>query len=145
MAMDGYGETTTTDDTCAAWCCIENTHYIFKGIYVVLLCVFTIIFTRAYYARKECRIYHKFFIFFSTCASCPFLDDDEFDTNRLATAPRPGTSLRTATAHDHKMGKPGARPRTATGRALTGMVCISVFFCAYLKLYIQNHVNNLFF
>lgn len=53
-------------------------------------------------------------------------EDDEFDTNRLATAPRPGTSLRTATAHDQKMGNSGGRPRTATGRPLTGMVSLSM-------------------
>lgn len=50
-------------------------------------------------------------------------EDDDFDTNRLATAPRLGTTMRTAATTDPRGRKTaGARPRTTTGRALTGMV-----------------------
>lgn len=56
------------------------------------------------------------FFFFSN------IENDEFDTNRLATAPRPGTTLHTAAINETKMGKNGGRPRTSTGRPLTGMV-----------------------
>lgn len=51
-------------------------------------------------------------------------DDDDLDTNRLATAPRLGTTMRSAAAAANQRGRTTAstRPRTTTGRALTGMV-----------------------
>lgn len=49
-------------------------------------------------------------------------DDDDLDTNRLATAPRMGTSLRTAATAQSNQPLSSARPRTSTGRPLTGMV-----------------------
>lgn len=55
-------------------------------------------------------------------------EDDDFNTNRLATAPRLGTTMRTAAVPNPRIGTSNARPRTTTGRALTGMV-------------IRRHVN----
>jgi hypothetical protein len=43
------------------------------------------------------------------------------DTEILATAPKPGTSLRTATAIKAGQKTASSRPRTSTGRPLTGM------------------------
>jgi len=47
--------------------------------------------------------------------------DDPLDTEILAAAPKPGTSLRTATAIKAGQKTASSRPRTATGRPLTGM------------------------
>ncbi|XP_044754057.1 tetratricopeptide repeat protein 8 isoform X2 [Coccinella septempunctata] len=51
------------------------------------------------------------------------LESDIFDTNIVATAPRPGTSLKTSVASTSSNNLPfSARPRTSTGRPLTGIV-----------------------
>lgn len=47
--------------------------------------------------------------------------DDPMDTEILATAPKPGTSLRTATAIKAGQRTASSRPRTSTGRPLTGI------------------------
>ncbi|CRL00603.1 CLUMA_CG013863, isoform A [Clunio marinus] len=47
--------------------------------------------------------------------------DDPMDTEILATAPKPGTSLRTATAIKAGQRTASSRPRTSTGRPLTGV------------------------
>lgn len=47
--------------------------------------------------------------------------DDPMDTEILATAPMPGTSLRTATAIKAAQRTASSRPRTSTGRPLTGV------------------------
>jgi tetratricopeptide repeat protein 8 len=47
--------------------------------------------------------------------------DDPLDTEILATAPKPGTSLRTATAIKSGQKTASTRPRTSTGRPLTGL------------------------
>ncbi|KAK9878133.1 hypothetical protein WA026_021149 [Henosepilachna vigintioctopunctata] len=49
------------------------------------------------------------------------LESDFFDTNIVATAPRPGTSLKTALPSTSAVPF-SARPRTSTGRPLTGVV-----------------------
>lgn len=50
-------------------------------------------------------------------------EDYDLDTNRLATAPRAGTSMRTpATAKLSSHEEGHVRPRTSSGRPLTGMV-----------------------
>lgn len=46
--------------------------------------------------------------------------DDPMETEILATAPKPGTSLRTATAIKAGQSTASSRPRTSTGRPLTG-------------------------
>lgn len=50
--------------------------------------------------------------------------ESDLDTSAMATAPKPGTSLRISTAGgDTTFGnKAGGRPRTSTGRPVTGMV-----------------------
>lgn len=57
------------------------------------------------------------------CLTLFRIESDEFDVNRLATAPRPGTTLRseisTAAASYQLIAN---RPKTSTGRPLTGMV-----------------------
>lgn len=53
-----------------------------------------------------------------------FLDgvaDDPLDTEILATAPKPGTSMRTATAIKAGQRTASSRPRTSTGRPITGI------------------------
>lgn len=65
--------------------------------------------------------YYENYCFYN---SCIVEDDDDLDTNRLATAPRAGTSVRTpATAqmHPHQQ-QNNVRPRTLSGRPLTGIV-----------------------
>lgn len=52
---------------------------------------------------------------------CLHLLDDPLDTEILATAPKPGTSLRTATAIKTGQRTASSRPRTSTGRPLTGL------------------------
>lgn len=52
--------------------------------------------------------------------SLTFYTDDPLDTEILATAPKPGTSLRTATAIKAGQRTASSRPRTSTGRPLTG-------------------------
>lgn len=47
--------------------------------------------------------------------------DDPLDTEILATAPKPGTSLRTATAIKAGQRTASSRPRTSTGRPITGI------------------------
>lgn len=47
--------------------------------------------------------------------------DDPLDTEILATAPKPGTSLRTASAIKAGQRTASSRPRTSTGRPLTGL------------------------
>lgn len=54
--------------------------------------------------------------------SVNFLVDDPLETEILAAAPKPGTSLRTATAVKTGQKTASSRPRTSTGRPLTGMV-----------------------
>lgn len=52
-----------------------------------------------------------------------FEESDDLDTNRLATAPRPGTTLRPETnAKNPQQTLVSSRPRTMSGRPLTGMV-----------------------
>lgn len=48
-------------------------------------------------------------------------EPDDLDGSSLATAPRPGTSLRTATGGVRSQLDSGGRPRTMTGRPITGM------------------------
>ncbi|XP_045473974.1 tetratricopeptide repeat protein 8 [Harmonia axyridis] len=50
------------------------------------------------------------------------LESDIFDTNIVATAPRPGTSLKTSIPSTSNNIPFSARPRTATGRPLTGII-----------------------
>lgn len=50
-------------------------------------------------------------------------ENDDMDTNRLATAPRPGTTLRPETnAKNPQQMLVSSRPRTMSGRPVTGMV-----------------------
>lgn len=50
-------------------------------------------------------------------------ESDDLDMNRLATAPRPGTTLRPeASAKNPQQLLVNSRPRTLSGRPLTGMV-----------------------
>lgn len=50
-------------------------------------------------------------------------ENDDLDMNRLATAPRPGTTLRPdASAKNPQQMLVSSRPRTLSGRPLTGMV-----------------------
>lgn len=49
------------------------------------------------------------------------ISDDPLNTEILTTAPKPGTSLRTATAIKAGQKTASSRPRTSTGRPLTGM------------------------
>lgn len=50
-------------------------------------------------------------------------ENDDLDMNRLATAPRPGTTLRPeASAKNPQQLLVNSRPRTLSGRPLTGMV-----------------------
>lgn len=52
-----------------------------------------------------------------------FIESDDLDMNRLATAPRPGTTLRPETmAKNPQQQLVSSRPRTLSGRPLTGMV-----------------------
>ncbi|CAG9760887.1 unnamed protein product [Ceutorhynchus assimilis] len=51
----------------------------------------------------------------------PAVQDDFLDSNVVATAPRPGTSLKT-TNNGLNATALGARPRTATGRPISGIV-----------------------
>lgn len=48
------------------------------------------------------------------------VSDDPMETEILATAPKPGTSLRTATAIKAGQRTASSRPRTSTGRPITG-------------------------
>lgn len=48
--------------------------------------------------------------------------ENDLDITTLATAPRVGTSLRTAVTSDLTLIQSGGRPRTMTGRPVTGMV-----------------------
>lgn len=51
------------------------------------------------------------------------LESDDMDMNRLATAPKPGTSLRSDTSlKNPQQMLVSSRPRTLSGRPLTGMV-----------------------
>lgn len=51
------------------------------------------------------------------------IESDDLDMNRLATAPRPGTTLRPETmAKNPQQQLASSRPRTLSGRPLTGMV-----------------------
>lgn len=71
---------------------------------------------RCLLSKRKCSFYDIF-------GSATFADDDDdLDTNRLATAPRMGTSLRTAATAQSNQPLSSARPRTSTGRPLTGMV-----------------------
>lgn len=83
-------------------------------------------------SERKCCFYVKI-ITWSLCLHlyfCLFVSDesDDLDTTRLATAPRPGTSLRTThiqTAQQQQQQQKqliNNRPRTSAGRPLTGMV-----------------------
>lgn len=62
--------------------------------------------------------------------------DDDLDTAAMATAPKPGTSLRTInTGVDVLSNKGGGRPRTSTGRPVTGIV-IHIYL-RILKLFLS--------
>lgn len=59
----------------------------------------------------------------SICRMRTTIENDEFDMNRLATAPRPGTTLRTETSTASAMYQMSSnRPKTLSGRPLSGMV-----------------------
>lgn len=63
--------------------------------------------------------YTKLFVDFS----CRKKELDDLDTNRLATAPRPGTTLRPeVTAQNPQQLLVNSRPRTLSGRPISGMV-----------------------
>lgn len=80
------------------------------------------LFTRCLLSKRKCFFYDIF-------GSATFADDDDdLDTNRLATAPRMGTSLRTAATAQSNQPLSSARPRTSTGRPLTGMVRPNAMF-----------------
>ena len=66
-------------------------------------------------------------------------ESDDLDTNRLATAPRPGTTLRPeASAKNPQQLLVNSRPRTLSGRPLTGMVRNSQGKCLNIKLLDEN-------
>lgn len=51
------------------------------------------------------------------------IESDDLDMNRLATAPKPGTTLRPETvAKNPQQQSVSSRPKTLSGRPLTGMV-----------------------
>lgn len=66
-------------------------------------------------------------------------ENDDLDTNRLATAPRPGTTLRPETnSKNPQQMLVSSRPRTMSGRPLTGMVSknngmFSIFLCHMIQ------------
>lgn len=75
--------------------------------------------------HKLCALHYEtgttmfIFVFYMPYA----IENDEFDMNRLATAPRPGTTLRTETSTASAMYQmPSNRPKTLGGRPLSGMV-----------------------
>lgn len=80
-------------------------------LYLLFICLFAV------HPNGKCMFSHCRFGFASFAD-----DDDDLDTNRLATAPRMGTSLRTAATAQSNQPLSSARPRTSTGRPLTGMV-----------------------
>lgn len=85
------------------------THSLFPSIHTTRLLFLRIIII---ITRGEMEKTKNFLIFFT---------DDPLDTEILATAPKPGTSLRTATAIKAGQRTASSRPRTSTGRPLTGL------------------------
>lgn len=68
---------------------------------------------------------HKFIRIFFIILFFSIAESDDLDMNRLATAPRPGTTLRpeaTAKNPQQQQQRINSRPRTLSGRPLTGMV-----------------------
>lgn len=92
-------------------------------VYQVIKVVFIVGFVEQCRVLVLCVLMFLFFFCFFCVFIFLFIESDDLDMNRLATAPRPGTTLRPETISKNPQQQlASSRPRTLSGRPLTGMV-----------------------